>query len=185
MADERQVHEQAGEVLDFWFGLDPKRWWEKDDAFDAEVAARFGALRTAVVASEAAGWRGHPDPLLGAIILLDQFSRNIFRGRAEAFAADDLAARLTLEGIGKGWEDGYPPDRRAFFYMPLMHAEDAPLQALSVEKFDMLGIAYNAAFARDHRDLFTRFGRFPGRNAALGRTSTAAEDAYLAAGGGW
>ncbi|MDQ2892583.1 MAG: DUF924 domain-containing protein [Pseudomonadota bacterium] len=185
MADERQVHEQAREVLDFWFGLDPKLWWEKDDAFDAEVAARFGALRAAVAANEAAGWRGHPDTLLGAIILLDQFSRNICRGRAEAFAADDLAVRLTLEGIGKGWDERYPPDRRAFFYMPLMHAEDAPLQALSVETFDRLGIANNAAFARDHRDIFTRFGRFPGRNAALERTSTAAEDAYLAAGGGW
>jgi len=185
MTEASQVHDQAHDVLDFWFGQPKKRWWTTDDDFDAEIGRRFGALRDRVVASAAEGWRDDPDTLLAAIILIDQFSRNIHRDRAEAFAADDLAARLTLFGIGREWEERYPPERRVFFYMPLMHAEDAPLQALSVEKFEALGIEENARFARDHRAVFDRFERFPGRNAALGRESSAAEEQYLAEGGGW
>lgn len=185
MTGTSQVHDQARDVLDFWFGQPEERWWSKDDEFDAAIARRFGALRERVVASAADGWRDDPDTLLAAIILIDQFSRNIYRDEAAAFAADDLAARLTLEGIDRGWEAHYPPTRRVFFYMPLMHAEDAPLQALSVAKFEALGIAENLDFARAHRDVIERFGRFPGRNVALGRESSAAEQAYLDEGGGW
>jgi uncharacterized protein (DUF924 family) len=185
MTDDAQVHDQAKQVLDFWFSQPPERHFEKDDAFDAEIERRFGALRDRVVAEDAEGWRAHPDTLLAAIILIDQFSRNIYRGEAEAFAADDLGARLTLFGIEREWDGRYPPDRRVFFYMPLMHAEDAALQALSVDKFESLGIEENLKFARAHRDVFDRFGRFPGRNAALGRESTMSEEEYLADGGGW
>ena len=185
MTEASQVHDHARDVLDFWFSQPKERWWQKDDGFDAAITERFGPMRANVVATEAAEWRGHPDTLLAAIILIDQFSRNIFRGQAAAFAADDLAAQLTLAGISKQWEARYPPVRRVFFYMPLMHAEDAPLQALSVEKFAALGIEENAQFARDHRAVFDRFGRFPGRNAALGRVSSAEEEDYLQDGGGW
>ena len=185
MTDGREVHAQARDVLDFWFGLAPERWWQKDDSLDAEIAARFSGLRDRVLADAGAGWWDHPDTLLAAIVLLDQFSRNIHRGEAEAFAGDDLAERLTLAAIEKNWADRYPPDRRAFLYMPLMHAEDAALQDLSVARFEALADPKNLAYARDHRAVFTRFGRFPGRNAALGRTSRAEELVYLATDRGW
>ena len=178
-----QVH--AAEVLDFWFGLPPEKRFAKDDALDREIAERFGILRDRVLATEAAGWRDDPDALLAAIVLLDQFSRNLHRCAAQAFAADPLARALVDQAIARGWERRYPPDRRVFLYMPLMHAEDPALQALSVEAYEALGLKENARFARDHRDVIARFGRFPGRNAALGRTSTAEEQAWLDEGGGW
>lgn len=124
--------------------------------------------------------------MLAAIILLDQFSRNLHRGKPDAFAADGLAVELTQQAIARGYDHGMPPARRVFLYMPLMHAEDAALQDLSVRTYEDLGIEENAAFARDHRAVFRQFGRFPGRNAALGRQTTPDEQAYLTeTGGGW
>ncbi len=182
--DDVQVHADA--ILDFWFGLTKAQHFAKDAAVDAAIAARFGALRDRVKASQAAGWRDAPDTMLAAIILLDQFSRNLFRGKAEAFAADPLAAALTQDAIARGYDMQLPPERRVFLYMPLMHAEDGALQDRSVAMFEALGIEENAAFARDHRDVYRRFGRFPGRNAALGRTTTPEEQAWLEeTGGGW
>ncbi|SEM44611.1 Uncharacterized conserved protein, DUF924 family [Sphingomonas gellani] len=178
--------EQAREVLGFWFGLPADRHFAKDDALDAEIRARFAGMRDRVLADKAEGWRDDPDTLLAAIILLDQFSRNIHRGSAEAFRGDDLAASLTLLAIDRGWEERFPPERRVFLLMPLMHAEDAGLQALSVNRFEALDRPENTRFAHDHADVFRRFGRFPGRNAALGRHSTPEEEAYLAEpGAGW
>lgn len=173
-------------MIDFWFALPIERQFAKDAALDAEIARRFGALRDSVLAEDAAGWRDDPDTLLAAIILIDQFSRNLYRGTPEAFAGDALAVRLTIAAIDRGWEERYPPERRAFLYMPLMHAEDVPLQELSVAKFEALGRVENLSFARDHRDVLVRFGRFPGRNAALGRSTTAEEQQWLEAhDGGW
>jgi uncharacterized protein (DUF924 family) len=180
------VQVEARAVLDFWFGLTRDQHFARDDALDREIATRFGALREAVLADGAAAWRDGPDTLLAAIIVLDQFSRNLHRGSAEAFAADDLAVTLTLHAIDRGWEDRYARDRRVFLYLPLMHAEDGPLQALSVARYETLGEAENLHFARAHRDAIARFGRFPGRNAALGRATTAEEQAWLKANdGGW
>lgn len=176
----------ARAVLDYWFGLSPDAQFGKNAERDRLIAARFGAARDAVLASEAEGWRDSAETMLAAIILLDQFSRNIHRGRPEAFAADDLAARLTQEAMELGQDRDLPAERRVFLYMPLMHAEDAGLQDLSVRTFEALGIESNAAFARDHQAVYQRFGRFPGRNAALGRVSTPEEEAYLReTGGGW
>lgn len=176
----------AQAVLDYWFGLSPEAQFGKDADRDRLIAGRFGAARDAVLASEAAGWRDSAETMLAAIILLDQFSRNIHRGQAEAFAADGLAARLTQEAMALGFDRELPAERRVFLYMPLMHAEDAGLQDLSVRTFEALGIPTNAAFARDHQAVYQRFGRFPGRNAALGRTGTPEEEAYLReTGGGW
>lgn len=177
--DATQVHAHAQGVLDFWFGLPPEKHFAKDDALDREMAARFGHLRDRVLATEAIGWRDDPDTLLAAILLLDQFSRNLYRGSAQGFAADPLALDLCLGAIDAGWEDRYPPDRLAFLYMPLMHAESRAMQDLSVAKFAELGREDNLAFARDHRDVIRRYGRYPSRNAALGRASTEAEKAYL------
>jgi uncharacterized protein (DUF924 family) len=174
------VNVQPLDVLDFWFDeVTPEQRFAKDDALDRTITERFGGLRDAVLATGAQDWRDTPEALLAAIILLDQFSRNIHRGEAEAFAADDLARDLTLLAIERGWEPRYTPERRQFLYMPLMHAEDAALQALSVEKFEQLGDEKALAFARDHQDVQARYGRFPSRNAALGRASSPEEQAYL------
>ncbi|HJO64069.1 MAG TPA: DUF924 family protein, partial [Sphingomonas sanguinis] len=151
----------------------------KDEALDREIADRFGALRDQVLATEAIGWRDDPDTLLAAILLLDQFSRNLHRDSAQAYAADPLALELCLGAIDAGWEDRYPPDRLAFVYMPLMHAESRAMQDLSVAKFAELGREENLAFARDHRDVIRQYGRYPSRNAVLGRASTDAERDYL------
>ena len=186
MTDDVQVHEAARGVLDYWFGLTKEQHFAKDADRDREIAARFGPLRDDVLETEAKGWRDTADTMLAAIILLDQFSRNIHRGSAEAFAADDLAAALSVEGIDRGYHRTLPPDRAVFLLMPLMHAEDGPLQDLSVARFEELGVDENTAYARDHRDVFHRFNRFPGRNEALGRETTPQEQAWLdETGGGW
>ena len=181
-----EVHDAAREVLDFWFGLDAGQQFAKDAALDRTIADRFAGLRKQVFEGDARGWRGDPDTMLAAIILLDQFSRNLYRGQARAFEADPLALSLALEGIDRGWDRTLPADRAVFLLMPLMHAEDAKAQDLSVAKFEALGREENARFARDHRDVYARFGRFPGRNEALGRGSTEEELDYLSQpGAGW
>jgi uncharacterized protein (DUF924 family) len=186
-AREREVHAAARAVLAFWFEETPaEKWFARDAAFDRTIAERFGALRDAVLADEAAGWTDDPDTVLAAIILLDQFSRNIHRGSSEAYAADALALDLTHRALARGWDEQIAPERRPFLSMPLMHAEDREEQRLSVECFTRLGAPENLDFARQHQVVIDRFGRFPSRNAALGRSSTAAEQAYLSQpGAGW
>lgn len=175
-----EVHACAKAVLDYWFDeLKPQQQFAKDDAVDAEIARRFGHARDVVLASGAAGWRDDPEALLAAVILLDQFSRNIHRGTPEAFAADPLALALTLEAIGKGWDRDLVPERATFLYMPLMHAESVEAQRMCLEKFTALGRAENLRFAMEHAVVIEQFGRFPSRNAALGRESTAEELEYL------
>ena len=175
-----EVHADARDVLDFWFGeLTPKQHFAKDDTLDATIRTRFATLHDFLMASGAAGWRDTPDCLLAAVIVLDQFSRNIHRGTAQAYAADKLALSLALEAIGKHWDDGMPPERAAFLYMPLMHAEHPEAQRLSLRKFTALGNAENLRFAMEHAVVIEQFGRFPSRNPALGRQSTAQEREYL------
>lgn len=174
-----EVHARAREVLGFWFALTPEQHFAKSERLDAEIRERFGALRDAVLACHAAGWRDDPDTLLAAVIVLDQFSRNLFRGEGEAFAADGLAQELTLEAIEKGWDGGMTGERRQFLYMPLMHAEDAALQDLCIDKFEALGDRQSLQYAHQHAGAILRFGRFPTRNAALGRESTELEKEYL------
>ena len=183
-----EVHEKASAVLSFWFGEVPaKQRFAADPALDQEITARFGAMRDAVLATGAQGWRDDPETLLAAIILLDQFSRNMHRGTAAAFTGDALSLDLTREAIERGWDERLDPDeQRAFLYMPLMHAEDPAAQQLSVACFEQLGNAENLAYAHEHADVIVRFGRFPSRNEALGRKSTPAEKAYLSQpGAGW
>lgn len=179
-----EVHQEAIEaqgeaVLDFWLReTPPERRFAKDAALDAQIAARFGGLIDAVAACHAAGWRAHPRTLLAAVILLDQFSRNIRRGRADAFANDPLARGLTGEAIAKGWDRGMSPVERQFLYLPLMHCERLDAQVQSLPLFDAAD-ANAADFARRHCAQIARFGRFPGRNAALGRETTPAEAELL------
>ena len=179
-AAQTEVHADAAAVLRFWFDeVPPEQRFAKDAALDRTIAERFGKLRARVAADAALGWRDRPDHLLAAIVLLDQFSRNLFRDTAAAFATDDLALELARHGIAMGWDEGMPAEHRAFLYMPLMHAEDADVQAESVALFTALGDPENLKFAREHADVITQFGRFPSRNAALSRESTPAEREYL------
>jgi uncharacterized protein (DUF924 family) len=182
-----EVHAKAGEVLGFWFEmLMPEQHFAKSDAVDAAIRERFATLRGRVLGNGAEGWRDDPDTLLAAILVLDQFSRNLFRDEAGAFAADPLAQGLTLLAIERGWDKAMPPERRQFLYMPLMHAEDRELQTISLECFTALGDERSADYARDHAEVIAKFGRFPTRNAALARESTAEELAYLRRPGiGW
>lgn len=179
--DGGEVHAEAARVLAFWFDeTPPERQFAQDARFDAAIATRFGSVREQVLASDAAAWRGAPDTLLAAVILLDQFTRNIHRGTARAFEADALGLTLAREAIARGWDRAMPDAWRVFLYMPFMHAEDGATQAESVRLFEALGIAENIAFAHDHAEVVKRFGRFPSRNAALGRESSAEELTYLA-----
>ena len=176
------VSEAADAILRFWFDeVGEDRWFAKDAKLDLAIADRFGKLRADVLASRAAGWRDTPDMLLAAIILLDQFSRNMFRGTSRSFEADPLALELAKLALDRGWTGREPPERRQFFLMPLMHSEDIADQQRSVAEFEVIG-GLNLRFAQLHQDQIARFGRFPGRNRALGRVSTLEERDVIAAG---
>lgn len=174
--------EQARSVLRFWCEeLPPEKNWAKDPSLDRHITERFGPLRKKVLDSGADGWRDSPETLAAAIILLDQFSRNMFRGSARAFEADELALTLCRLALERGWVDSMPPRVASFMLMPLMHSEDLADQERSVAEFrgrDPLNFDY----ALRHRDQVRRFGRFPGRNRALGRVSTAEERELIASG---
>ncbi|OAN67144.1 hypothetical protein A7X12_00500 [Sphingomonas sp. TDK1] len=174
-------------MLAFWFdALLPEQWFLKSDGLDREIADLFGELRDSVLACGAAGWDDDPDTLLAAVILLDQFSRNIHRGKAEAFAGDALAQRLAQAAVARGWDQRMSKEQRLFLYLPFEHAEDPALQVQSLRLFTALGEYEWLAYARDHEEAIRRFGRFPARNEALGRISTPDELDYLSRpGAGW
>jgi uncharacterized protein (DUF924 family) len=176
----REVHAQAAAILHFWFDeLTAEKRFAKDADLDAAIAERFGLARDTILASGARGWRDDADSLLAAVIALDQFSRNIYRDRPEAFASDKLALSLARLGIANGWDEGMTSERAAFLYMPFMHSEGADVQAECVALFTKLGDTEQLSYAKGHLDLIERFGRFPHRNAALGRSSTPEEVDYL------
>ena len=188
------------EVIAFWFGRLPLRpddlgerlklWYGFDSATDALIQERFGTLVKAALAGSCQGWEAEALPRLALIIVLDQFTRNICRGRAGAFAGDERALALALNAIDQGMDREVGLLERAFYYMPLQHAEDLAAQELSVrvtKEMDAECLAAfenfsgeQASYARDHRDVIARFGRFPHRNKALARESTEEELAYLA-----
>ena len=165
----------AQAVIRFWCDeLQPEQHWKKDPAVDREIAERFGDLREEVLRTKAAGWRDTPETLVAAIILLDQFSRNMFRGSAKAFEADGLALELCNLALERGWVDKVRKPLPSFMLMPLQHSEKMADQERAVAEFrnrDPL----NYKYALLHRDQIKRFGRFPGRNQALGRVSTPEE----------
>lgn len=172
-----QVHDQAATLLRFWFEEIPeKAWYARDDALDMQIIHRFRTMRDEVVRSRAMGWREDPDVLLAAIILLDQFSRNMFRDGAEAFATDPLARELVDVAIARSWDKAFDLRHRQFLYMPFMHAEDMVVQRRSLALFAGTD---NEVYARLHAEQIERFGRFPQRNEALDRASTPEEEAFL------
>lgn len=187
-------------MLDFWFEdaadgpealLRRNRVWFQGGApFDRACRERFSATLVAAANGELEHWKESPRGRLALIVLLDQLSRNIYRGTAAAFQQDEQALAACREGIEQGHDKPLAPCERTFFYMPLEHAEDRKVQALSVRCFEALAkqspeewleqLEANAGYARHHRDIVEKFGRFPHRNAVLGRDSNPAEEAYLA-----
>ena len=167
--------ELAHAVIHFWCEeLTPEQHWKKDEGVDRHIAERFGKVREEVLRTKAAGWRDSPETLAAAIILLDQFSRNMFRGSAKAFEGDGLALELCKEALAKGWIDRLPKPLQTFFLMPLQHSENIEDQERAVAEFQGRD-PLNYKYALAHRDQIRRFGRFPGRNQALGRVSTPEE----------
>ncbi len=173
----------ATEVLAFWWQAGPQRWFTRDEAFDEVCRSRLGKLHARAAAGELDHWAGAPHSMLALILLLDQVSRNIYRDRPEAFAQDAKALKLAESAVDKGFDRAYPLPARGFFYMPFEHAEDMAAQERSVDLFRMTGDQEFTYFALVHLDVIRRFGRFPHRNAVLGRQTSAAEQAYLDSGG--
>jgi len=168
------------DVLSFWFReLEQEAWFRKSDATDAAIRDRFSALHEALAAAPVQDALTSPQRALATVIVLDQFSRNMFRGSPKAFAADPTALVVAREAIARGYDRPFDVHGRAFFYLPFEHSEDLADQEASVELFTPLGDESYTQYAIAHRDIIARFGRFPHRNAVLGRASTAEEVEFL------
>ena len=165
-------------VFDFWFGLTPEQHWRRDNAVDAAIEERFGSLWREQQVHPPEHFLAGPDVALAATILFDQFPRNIYRDDARAFATDKLARAIAARAVDRGLDAGLAEDRRHFLYMPFQHSEDIADQDRSVALFGQLGDDFYLDFARKHRDVIARFGRFPHRNKVLGRASTPEEQAF-------
>jgi uncharacterized protein (DUF924 family) len=170
----------ADDIVEFWRAAGPDRWFAKDDAFDAVCRARFLAAYEAAARGDLAEWELSPHGSLALVILLDQLPRNMFRGTRRAYATDPAALLTAERAIERHHDEAVAPELRRFFYTPFMHAEDLAAQERSVALNEALGEEESIEWARHHRDIVARFGRFPHRNALLGRESTAEEAAYLA-----
>lgn len=173
----------AGEVLRFWFGRDRKAWFEKNPAFDAEIRRRFLPRYELGAAARLSDWMQTPAGCLALVILLDQFPRNMFRGSARAFAADPLARDAARAILDNGWDKAMTPDERMFAYLPFEHSESLADQERCLALMQDIAAFPETAdlprWAEAHLVIVRRFGRFPHRNAALGRASTPEEIEFL------
>jgi uncharacterized protein (DUF924 family) len=176
---------QASDVVGFWRDAGPERWFAKDNAFDAEIRARFKPAHHQAARGELAAWAGTWQGSLALLLLLDQFPRNLWRGSAHAFATDPLALSLARAALTAGFDREAPFALRIFFYLPFEHSESIIDQDRCIELCEALDATGSdwARWARLHRDIIARFGRFPHRNPMLGRESTMEEQAFLADGG--
>ncbi|HEY0918277.1 DUF924 family protein [Devosia sp.] len=173
------------DILSFWFDEHgPQDWFGGAAAFDALLAERFGAVHPLIAAGEAWAWRTSPGGRLAEIIVLDQFSRQLYRGSARAFATDGMALVLAQEAVAGGHDLELEPVRRKFLYMPYMHSESLHIHEEALRLFTALGDEDTLGYERAHVEVLERFGRYPRRNAALGRQSTPAELDYIASGSG-
>lgn len=173
--------DDAAGVLRFWFeDLTPEQWW-RDQTLDRQIAARFIDLYYRLRRKVPEAWIETPRGVLAAVIVLDQFPRNMFRGTAAAFATDAQARILADDAVTRGFDAGLSVDERLFLYLPFEHSENAADQARALALISALGNPQYTEFARQHKEVIDRFGRFPQRNAALVRVSTPEEEAFLAA----
>ena len=181
----RPTNQNGEAVLSFWFEeTKPYQWYRRNDKFDADIARRFGALHEAAANGKLEVWRAHPRYSLSLILILDQFSRNLYRDTPRAFAEDAHALGVAREALARHFDRLVDDKRRAFFYMPFMHAENLSVQEECVRLFKArLPTTMNVPFAVEHRDIVKRFGRFPHRNDVFGRRSTPEEIAFLNHGG--
>jgi uncharacterized protein (DUF924 family) len=176
------VTETPEAVLAFWRAAGPDRWFKRNAALDDDVARRFPGTYEAAAAGRLADWEATPDGALALVVVLDQFPRNMLRGSAQAFAADPLARAVADRALARGFDTQVDPALRTFFYLPFEHSESMADQERCVALSRALG-PEALKWAELHADIIRRFGRFPHRNAALGRTTTPEEQAFLDSGG--
>jgi uncharacterized protein (DUF924 family) len=170
------------EITSFWREAGPKRWFEKDEAFDAEIRTRFEAAHQAAGRGEYDDWIETAEGALALLLMLDQFPRNLYRGSAHAFATDPLARKTARAAIARGHDRAVEPELRQFFYLPFEHSEDLADQDEGVALAEASG-PEDAKWALIHRAIIAHFGRFPHRNRCLGRETTPEEQAFLDGGG--
>jgi uncharacterized protein (DUF924 family) len=167
-------------VLRFWFEeLEPAQWWKKDETLDREICGRFADVHARACRCELFTWRADARGRLAEIVVLDQFSRNIYRGSSRAFANDALALALAQEAVDRKADRQLEPVERSFMYMPFMHSESPKIHDIAVDLFERNGLTSNLEFELKHKRIIDRFGRYPHRNAILGRLSTEEEIAFL------
>lgn len=175
--------EASDTILAFWRAAGPDKWFNKDNVFDDAIRSRFLPTYEAAAAGHLGTWEDTPESTLALVIVLDQFPRNMFRGDKRAFAADPLARQVVERAIARGFDQKFQPAERSFFYLPFEHSEDLADQERCVALFRAMGDAEVLKWAELHADIIRRFGRFPHRNAALGRATTVDEQSFLDNGG--
>ena len=178
-----QADKQANEVLDFWQKAGPAAWWKKDTAFDNQIIETFGSLFKRAVSRSIDDWRHDAATCLALVIVLDQFSRNMFRGDARTFAQDAYALELANHGVALGFDNNEPSEIYSFFHMPFMHSENLEDQETAILLITKKGGDGRLKSAIEHRDIIARFRRFPHRNKILGRQTSSREQAFLDGGG--
>jgi uncharacterized protein (DUF924 family) len=169
------VSDWRRDVLAYWFGLDPEDWWRSDATVDEEIRKRFLKLWAEKRELPVGAFLDDPLTALAAVILFDQFPRNMFRGEAEQFATDHLALAIARAAVEREFDDRLQTQERGFLYMPFEHSESLADQQRSLQLFTALGDDYLLGFAKKHHEVIERFGRFPHRNAMLGRAPRSAE----------
>jgi uncharacterized protein (DUF924 family) len=168
------------QIINFWFDeIDSAFWWKKDDEFDALLVQRFSGIYAQATCCELFEWRKQPEGRLAEVIVLDQFSRNMFRDTAGAFAQDTMALTLAQEAVACGADQMMTSQQRCFLYMPFMHSESLKIHEIAVELFRQEGMQNHLEFELSHKRIIEKFGRYPHRNKVLGRTSTTEEVAFL------
>jgi len=173
----------ANDVLEFWREAGPKKWWKKDLDFDEAIKTEFSSTLSQAANGELDHWYGEPTNTLALIIVLDQFSRNLHRQSPLAFSNDPRCLKIVHKCIEDRIDENMPDDLRPFCYLPLMHSELLADQHLCIDKLQAIGAEPNMKSAIEHKDIIERFGRFPHRNAVLGRETTPEEQAFLDEGG--
>lgn len=169
------------DILEFWYSEKMRPgWFASTPELDAQIRAQHEPLWRAAAEGKLDDWKNSPEGCLALVIVLDQLPLNMFRGEARSFATEQQAVAICKHAIARGYDRSITPDRLAFLYMPLMHSESLADQDLCVKLFEQAGLDANLRFARHHRELVRKFGRFPHRNAILGRASSREEIEYLA-----